>query len=61
MENPNNQNENIERKYLNKIQKNSLLELKKDFIEFKDRELEDREVNVKRVIKELCLNQLLCL
>ena len=61
MENPNNQNENIERKYLNKIQKNNLLELKKDCIEFKDRELEDREVNVKRVIKELCLNQLLCL
>ena len=51
MENPNNKNENTEIKYLNNIQKNqflkvknSLLELEKDFIEFKDSELKDGEV-----------------
>ena len=48
MENPNYKNENTERKYLNimwrnqflKV-KNSLLELKKDFIALKDIELKD--------------------
>ena len=33
--------------------KNSLLELEKDFIELKDRELKDREVNIKIEIEEL--------
>ena len=33
--------------------KNSLLELKKDFIELKDRELKDREVKMKSEIEEL--------
>ena len=33
--------------------KNSLLELEKDFIELKDRELKDREVIIKRETKEL--------
>ena len=49
MENPNYKNENIETKYLNNMRKNqflklksSLLELKKDFIELKDREWKDR-------------------
>ena len=32
---------------------NSLLELKEYFIELKDRELNDREVNIKREIEEL--------
>ena len=31
----------------------SLLELEKDFIELKDRELEDRKVKMKREIEEL--------
>ena len=51
MENPNNKNENTEIKYLNNILKNqflkvknSLLELEKDLIEFKDSELKDGEV-----------------
>ena len=50
MENLNLKNENIERKYLNRMQENqflkvkySLLELEKDFIELKDKELKDRE------------------
>ena len=53
-------NENIERKLLKSIcknqflkVKNSLLELEKDFIELKDRELKDREVNIKIEIEEL--------
>ena len=53
-------NENIETKYVNNIRKtrflkvkNSLLELKKDFIELKDRELKDIEVKIKREIDEL--------
>ena len=33
--------------------KNSLLELEKDFIEVKDRELKEREVKIKREIEEL--------
>ena len=33
--------------------KNSLLELEKDLIELKDRELKNREVKIKREIKEL--------
>ena len=60
MENPSYKNENIERKYLNNMQKNqflkvsnSLLELEKDFIELKDTELKDREVDIKREIEEL--------
>ena len=58
MENPNYKNENIERKYLNNIQKkiklkSSLLELEKYFLELKDRELKDREMKIKREIEEL--------
>ena len=48
MENPNYKNQNIERKYLNNMQKNqflkvknSLLELEKDFMELRDRQLKD--------------------
>ena len=54
MENPSYKNVNIERIYLNNTWKNqilkvknSLLELEKDFIELKDRELKDREVKIK--------------
>ena len=43
-------NENVERKYLKDMRnnqflkvKNSLLELEKDFVKLKDRELNDRE------------------
>ena len=60
MESPSCNNENIERKYLNKMRKNqflkaknSLLELGKDFIELKDRELEDRAIKIKREVEEL--------
>ena len=60
MENLDYENENIERKYLKNMRKNqfakvrnSLLELEKEFIEFKDRELKDREVKIKREIEEL--------
>ena len=60
MENPNYKNENVERIYLNNLQKNqflkvknSLLELEKDFTELKDRELKDGEVKIKREIGEL--------
>ena len=55
MENSNYKNENSETKYLNNMWKdqflkvkNSLLELVKDFIEFKDRKLKDRSKNKKR-------------
>ena len=53
MENLNYKNKNMERKYLKNMQKNqflkvknSLLELEKDFIELKDRELKDKEVKL---------------
>ena len=59
MENLDYKKENIERIYLNKMQenqflkvKNSLLELEKDSIKLKDRELKDREVKIKREIEE---------
>ena len=62
MENLNYKKENIERKYLNKMQKNqflkvkdSLLEIEKDFIELKDRELKEGVVKIKRQIEELFL------
>ena len=55
MEYPRYKSENIERKYLNNMQKNkflkvknSLLELENYFIEFKD-----REIKLKREIEEL--------
>ena len=41
--------------------KNSNLEMEKDFIELKNRELKDREVKIKREIEELFFNQSLCL
>ena len=53
MENPSFKSKNIERKYLSNTQnnqflkvKNSLLELEKDFIDLKDRELKDIEVKI---------------
>ena len=68
MENSNYKEKNNDIKYLNNIWKNQFLKLKnslldseKDFIELKDRELKDREVNIKREIEELFSNQLLCL
>ena len=64
MENPNYRKENIERKYLNKMPenqflkvKNSLLDLEKDFIELKNRELKDNKVKIKREIEELLFKQ----
>ena len=54
MKNPNYKNENIERKYLKTMRNkqflkiNGLLELEKDFIELKD-----REIKIKREIEEL--------
>ena len=60
MENPNYKNKNTERKYLNIMQKNqilqtknSLLELEKDFIELKVIDLKDRAVKIKRETEEL--------
>ena len=57
-------NENTETKYLNNIRKsrtlkvkNSLLELKKNFKELRDRELKDRGIKIRKDF----LNQLLCL
>ena len=41
--------------------KDSLLELEKDFIESKDRELKDKEVKKKERWKNYFLNRLLCL
>ena len=61
MENPNYKNQNIDRKFLKftnflnqflKV-KNSILELEKDFIELKDRDLKDREVKIERKIEEI--------
>ena len=58
MENLNSNNETIERKYLNNMRKNQflkvkngLLELEKNFIELKDRELKDREAKIKTEIE----------
>ena len=48
--------ENIEKKYLKNLQKkvrNCLLELRKDFIKFKDREFKDRVVKIKGELEEL--------
>ena len=54
------ENKKIERKYLNNIPKSkfwkvriNLLELEKDFIELKERELKDREGKTKWEIEEL--------
>ena len=59
MENLNYENESMERKYLKmwknqflKVQ-NSLLEIEKDFIELKDIELKDINVEINRELKEL--------
>ena len=58
MEHPNYNNENIKIKYLNNMRKNqflifknSVLELGKYFMILKDKELNDRELNIKREIK----------
>ena len=68
MENSNYKNKNLETKYLNNIPKyrllkvnNSILELEKDLIELKYRELKDIEVKIKTEIEKLFLNRLLCL
>ena len=60
MGNPNYKNENIEREITNNMRKNqflkaknSPLELQKDLIESKDRELNDREVKIKKEIENL--------
>ena len=59
MENLNYENESMERKYLkmwkNQFLKveNSLLEIEKDFIELKDIELKDINVEINRELKEL--------
>ena len=53
MENLSYKNENIERKYLDNMQKNQFLKVKNglsDFVELKDRELKDREVKIEREI-----------
>ena len=66
MENLNYKNENIETRYLNNMRKsqfwkvkNSRLELEKDFIELKDRELKQRELKIKREIEELFFKQII--
>ena len=60
MKNRNHKYGNIKTKYLNNMRKkkslkvkNSLLELEKDLIEFKDRESKDREIKIKRAIEVL--------
>ena len=60
MENRNYKNKNIEKKYLNNMQKsqflkvkNNLVELEKRFIGLIDRELKDREVKNKKEMQEL--------
>ena len=60
MENQDNNNENLEIKYLENMWnkqffrvKNSPLELEKDFMELTDRELKDRKEKIKREIEEL--------
>ena len=60
MKNRNHKYGNIKTKYLNNMRKkkslkvkNSLLELEKDIIEFKDRESKDREIKIKRAIEVL--------
>ena len=65
MENLNHKNKNIEAKYIKIMRenqffkvKNSLLELEKDFIELKNRELKDREVKIKREIEELFIKSI---
>ena len=59
-------NENFERKFLKDIRtnqflkvNNTLLELGKDFIELRDKELEVREVKLKRKIEELLFKPIL--
>ena len=60
MENRDNKNKSNEKKYLENMQnnqflkvKNSLLELEKDFMELKDRELKDRKEKIKSKIEDL--------
>ena len=60
MENRDNKNKSNEKKYLENMQnnqflkvKNNLLELEKDFMELKDRELKDRKEKIKSKIEDL--------
>ena len=66
MENSDNKNENVEKKYLHNMQKNqflkvknSLSELEKNFIELKVRELKDREAKIKMEIEELLFKSII--
>ena len=66
MENRNYKNENIERKYLKIViknhflkAKNSLFKLEKDFVELKDTELKDREINIKKETEELFIKPII--
>ena len=59
-------NENFERKFLKDIRKNqflkennTLLVLGKDFIELRDKDLEVRELKIKRKIEELLFKPIL--
>ena len=51
MENPSYKNENIERKYLDNMQKNQFLKVKNSLSDFV--ELKDRELKIEREIREL--------
>ena len=66
MENQDYKDKNVERKYLENMQnnqflkvKNSLLELKEDFIGLKDRELKDRKEKIKGEVEELFHKQII--
>ena len=65
MNHQNYNNKHTQIKYLINILKtrilkviNSLLELEKDFKKLKDKELNDREIKIKKETEELSLNQL---
>ena len=51
MENVNPKNENIERKYLNRMQENQFLKVKHSLLELKDRQLKDKEIKIRSEIE----------
>lgn len=45
-------NENTETKYLNNIWENKILKVKNSLLELKDREIRDREIEIKKATEE---------
>ena len=52
MRHQNYKNENTETKYLNNIWENKILKVKNSLLELKDREIRDREIEIKKATEK---------